>query len=314
MYAVSLADGKEVWRYPEKADSKLQFVARPAVAEDGTVIIGSLGNDHSLIALDPANGNPQEKWIFTGAKDRWIGTPLIVGELVFAPNADGYLYVLDMQAGVTKQYLEKIQLGGASWSQPTTDGNLVYITTVNHHVVAVDPASYKTVWTTDELGGAAPGSPLVGPDGNLFVGTFNSEVVKVDAKNGRFSSFAAAQNWVWGEPVTDGEIIYFGDLEGFFHAIDSASGKELWSIQPDGPIVGNGLVMTDFVVFATESGSVYAVDRDGNIVWQQNVGGKIYTAPVANADRIVVAPMEAEFKLIFLDTNGNQINTFVPEN
>jgi outer membrane protein assembly factor BamB len=88
----------------------------------------------------------------------------------------------------------------------------------------------------------------------------------------------------------------------------------LWSIQPDGPIVGSALVMTDFIVFATESGSVYAVDRDGNIRWSESVGGKIYTTPIAGPDRIVVAPTETDYKLVILDTNGNQINTYEPAN
>jgi outer membrane protein assembly factor BamB len=72
--------------------------------------------------------------------------------------------------------------------------------------------------------------------------------------------------------------------------------------------------MPDYVVFVTESGSVYAVDREGKIVWQRAVGGQIYSAPVAGGDRILVAPMKAEFLLTALDTNGNQVWNFQPEN
>jgi outer membrane protein assembly factor BamB len=114
--------------------------------------------------------------------------------------------------------------------------------------------------------------------------------------------------------VSDGQNIYFGDLEGNFFAVDAANGNQIWSIQPDGPIVGSPLVMTDYIVFATESGSVYAVDSEGKIVWQRDVGGQIYTDPVSGSDKIVVAPMQAEFSLAVLDTNGNQVWTFTPEN
>ena len=313
VYAIRLADGKEVWRYPEKADNSLQFIAKPVITEDGMVIVGSAGNNHNLVALDISSGVPQEKWIFSGAKDRWISAPLIVGEMVFAPNADGSLYVLDMQGSVNKQALKKIELGGSSWCQPVTDGSLVYITTVNHHAIAVDPVTYQIVWSIEDLGGAAPGVPMVGPDNSLYVGTFNAEVLKINAASGKVSPFVSAEDWVWGTPVTDNGTVYFGDLDGTFYAVDSASGGVRWSIQPDGPIVGSALVMPDFLVFVTESGSIYAVDREGVVVWQQNVGGKIYTAPVAGADRIVVAPMETEYKLVILDTKGNQINTFQPE-
>jgi outer membrane protein assembly factor BamB len=123
------------------------------------------------------------------------------------------------------------------------------------------------------------------------------------------------QGWVWGGPVTDGQNIYFGDLEGHLFAVDAASGSQVWSIQPDGPVVGSPLVISENVVFATESGSVYAVDSEGKIIWQREVGGQIYTTPVAGTDKIIVAPMQAEFSLAVLDTtNGNQAWTFTPEN
>lgn len=318
VYAVSLIDGKEVWRYPEKADSKLQFLAQPAVTEDGTVIVGSMGNDHRLVALDTNSislaGVPQEKWIFTGARDRWIGAPLVIGETIFAPNVDGHLYVLDMQKSDTKQAIEAVELGDRLWSQPVADESRVYVSSLDHRVHAVDLQNYKEAWTTDRLGGAVPGSPLLGSNGDLFVGTFKSEIVRIDTANGQNSPFVRVKNWVWSAPVADGNNFYFGDLDGNFYAVDSASGDILWSIQPDGPIVGSPLLMTDSIVFATESGSVYAVDRDGNIVWSTPVGGKIYTTPVTGKDRIVVAPMETDFKLAILDTNGNQISTFEPEN
>jgi outer membrane protein assembly factor BamB len=114
--------------------------------------------------------------------------------------------------------------------------------------------------------------------------------------------------------VTDGKNIYFGDLEGNLFAVDAASGNQSWSIQPDGPVTGSPLVTNDAIIFVTESGSVYAVDRDGKIIWQRNVGGQIYTSPVTGADRIIVAPMQAEFSLAVLDTDGNQVWTFKPEN
>jgi len=316
VYAVSLTDGKEVWRYPEKADSKLQFLAQPAVTEDGTVIVGSMGNDHSLVALDTGSisgGVPQVNWTFSGAKDRWIGAPLVIGETVFAPNVDGNLYILDMQGRDTKQAIETVELGGRLWAQPVADESRVYVSSLDHQVHAVDLQSY-TAWTTDRLGGAIPGSPLLGSNGELFVGTFKSEIVRVNTADGKNSPFVGVKNWVWSAPVADGDSIYFGDLGGNFYAVDSTSGEILWSIQPDGPIVGSALVMTDFIVFATESGSVYAVDRDGNIVWSTPIGGKIYTTPVSGKDRILVAPMEADYKLVILDANGNQISTFEPEN
>jgi outer membrane protein assembly factor BamB len=67
-------------------------------------------------------------------------------------------------------------------------------------------------------------------------------------------------------------------------------------------------------LLATESGSVYAIDRDGKVLWSEDVGGKIYTTPIAVGELTVVAPLETEFYLAALDLNGRQVWTFTPEN
>jgi outer membrane protein assembly factor BamB len=323
LYAISLDDGKEIWRYPAKASNSLQFIAQPVVASDGTIVIGSAGSDHRLVALDPSQlsgdttiKTPAEKWIFAEARSSWVAGALILDDKVFAPNSDGTLYVLDLQDGNTsKSALQKVRLGGALWSQPSTDGTLVYVASLDHYLHAVDPKTYEYAWPAIDLGGAAPGTPLVGPDGNVYIGSFTSEVVKVDPAAGADTLLTSTQGWVWGGPVSDGQNIYFGDLEGNLFAVDASNGNQSWSIQPDGPVVGSPLVIAENIVFATESGSVYAVDSEGKIVWQREVGGQIYTSPVAGTDLIIVAPMQAEFSLAVLDTtNGNQVWTFTPEN
>ncbi|MBN1451450.1 MAG: PQQ-like beta-propeller repeat protein [Anaerolineales bacterium] len=320
LYAIRLNDGKEIWRYPAKSSNSLQFIAQPVIAPDGTIVVGSAGSDHRLVGLDPASlsgdtvKTPAEKWTFTEAKSSWIAGTLILDNKVFAPNSDGVLYVLDLQDGFSsKPALQKIDLGGALWAQPSTDGNLVYVSSVDHFLYAIDPVTYEFAWPAIDLGGAAPGTPLVGPNGDLYIGSFASEVVKVDPATGKDTLLTSTQGWVWGGPVTDGQNIYFGDLEGNLFAVDAASGNQSWSIQPDGPVVGSPLLTNDVIVFATESGSVYAVDTDGKIVWQREVGGQIYTSPVTGVDRIIVAPLQAEFALAVLDTSGNQVWTFIPE-
>ena len=320
VYAIRLSDGKEIWRYPGKGSNSIQFIAQPVIAPDGTVVIGSAGSDHRLVAIDPSNidastNAPVEKWIFSEAKGSWVAGALILNDKVFAPNSDGMLYVLDLQDGFsTKSALDKIELGGALWAQPSTDGHLVYVATLDHHLYAIDPETYAFAWPAIDLGGAAPGTPLIGPDGNVYIGSFTAEVIKVDPVTGSNSLLTSTQGWVWGGPVTDGQIIYFGDLEGNMFAVDVASGNQVWNIQPDGPVVGSPVVIGENIVFATESGSVYAVDSSGRIVWQREVGGQIYTEPVAGIEQIIVAPMQAEFALAVLDTNGNQVWTFQPEN
>jgi eukaryotic-like serine/threonine-protein kinase len=315
VYAINISDGKEIWRY-SGSSNKFAFYATPAITPDGLVIVGSAGTDYSLIALDPNDTNgdtnaPAEAWKFTGARDHWRAAPLVVDNKLFAVNSDGNLYILDLQDGQSVKDATVVNLDGRLWSQPTTDGERVYITSLDHSVIAVDVNTYDILWHED-LGGAVPGSAVVGEDGTLYVGSLASKLEKFDAATGNHQPILDAENWVWSTPSLDGDTLYFSDVDGNFYSVDTATGNLNWSVQPDGPVTASPLIQNDHILLATESGSIYAVDRDGKVLWSEEVGGKIYTTPVAAGDVILVAPLETDFYLAALDPNGRQIWTFAP--
>jgi outer membrane protein assembly factor BamB len=309
-----LADGQHVYAVHLKADNKKSFFAPPVLTPDGQLLVGSAGSDHSLYSLDPQNldsatGEPKENWGFIGAQDRWVASPLVVDSTIYAPNGDGMLYVLDLQGNL----LWSLQLSGTLWAQPVTDGKLIYVPSLDHVLYAVDPQSHAIAWKI-ELGGAIAGSPAIGGDGTLYIGSFASKLEAVNPTSQQAHILANSDGWIWGGPVLDGDTLYFGDLSGHFYALQAASGDQTWApVQPDGPIVGSPLVTPDFVVITTEAGGVYAIDRDGKVVWNQTVGGKIYSAPVVAGDLILAAPMQADFVLAALDKTGKQVWTFTPQ-
>ena len=130
-----------------------------------------------------------------------MAAPLMVNNKLFAVNADGNLYVLDLQDGQSsKKALQTIELAGRLWSQPATDGKRVYITSLDHSVFAVDVETYKVLWHED-LGGAIPGSMVLGPDGMLYVGSLASHLEKFDPATGNHQSVLDAENWIWSTPA-----------------------------------------------------------------------------------------------------------------
>jgi outer membrane protein assembly factor BamB len=319
VYAVSLGDGREIWRYPGEPNGKLTFYAPPVITPDGLIIVGSAGTDHSLVALnpndiDPETNAPVEAWKFTSASDYWVAAPLVVNNTLFAVNSDGNLYILDLQDGQSVKDATIVKLGGRLWSRPTTDGERVYVTSLDHSVIAVDVNTYEIIWHED-LGGAVPGSAVLTEDGSLYVGSLASRLEKFDPATGNHQSVVDAENWVWNTPSLDGDTLYFGDVDGNLYAFNTSTGSLNWKpVKPNGPITASPLVRDDHILLATESGSVFAIDRDGKVLWTEEIGGKIYTTPIAAGDLTIVAPLETDFYLAALDASGRQVWTFTPEN
>lgn len=320
VYAVSLNDGRELWHYPGDNDSKLAFFSTPVITPNGLLIIGSTGSDHSLIALnpndiDPETNAPVEAWKFSGAQDQWVAAPLMIDDRLFAPNADGNLYVFDLSDGQSnKQPTKIIGLDGRLWAQPVTDGNLIFVNSLDHSVYAIDKDSYNIVWHED-LGGAVPSSSVLAGDGSLYVGSFASQLEKFDPATGNHQSVEKTTAWVWGSPGLVENNLYFGDLNGNIYSYNLEEGKYNWEpIKPDGPITASPLVVNDILLVATESGAIYEVDQDGHSKLWAQPGGKIYTAPVLAGELVLVAPLSADAYLYAYDLNGRQAWAFNPEN
>ena len=346
VHAISLKDGQQTWQYPLRASSKLVFNSSPVVTPNGLVIFGSSGVDHSLFAIDPGKfpegpvqtvgglqrffcsiglascpvQNKVEQWIFTGANDHWVASPLVVNDRVFAPNADGNLYVLDLADG---SLLKKVTLGADSkgsnrlWSQPVTDGKRVFVTSLDRRLFGIDLETYE-FWRQD-VDGAIPGSAVLGSDGMLYIGSLDKQLERFDPATGQHESVLTANGWIWGTPIVDGDNLYFSDVEGYFYSYNTKEGKPNWKpVQPDGvsserAITASPLIQDGRVLIATESGNIYSVSSDGQEVelWHQVEGqGKAYTTPVSAGGYVLVAYLESDYYLIALDQDGDKQWTF----
>ena len=294
VYAVRLSDGAKLWQYPDKSGTE-QFFSNPVITPDGQLLIGSAGRDNALISLDPATG--KEKWAAPFvASDHWVASPLVVDQTIFAANNNGSLYALQLSTG---QMSWTLPIGRSLWGAPVTNGKLVFVTSLDHSLYAVDPAAQKIVWKTD-LGGSAPGSPSVSADGStLYVGSFARKVFAVDAASGAIRWTAAVKDWIWNTPILDGDSVYAADISGNLYSLGAPNGKNAWpTVQPDTAITGSPLALPNGVAVVTESGGLYAYDPTGSPLWPSvNIGGKIYTSPVASGDLILVAPMGSQYLL-----------------
>ena len=317
VYGLDLTNGTEKWRYPEKADSKITFYATPALTQNDQLIVGSY--DYSLYSLNPQDGKPIQgkNWPFKDGEkiNRYIAGSLVTSDQIFAPNANGVLYALDLNGNELWSY----KTAEALWATPATDGTTIYLPAMDHHIYALDAKSGSLVWESENLGGAVSGTPAVGPNGELYVGTFNKEMLALDSKTGKVNWRFATQGWVYSGPALDNGVLYFGDLNGYFYALKTADHTELWPAKAPAATSNNGisgtpLVDQGVVYYTSEDGNIYALDAaTGNSRWNKTIGGKLYAPPVLAGDKILVSSVGADNLLYALNVQGNEVWKYNPQ-
>jgi outer membrane protein assembly factor BamB len=336
VHAIDMQSGQELWTFSGEGGGFLNsnpsiYVASPVLTEDGLLIVLDSGNKHIIYAVDPRDINqeqktptPNKKWTFREADGHWIAPPLILGNRLFAPNSDGNVYVLDMQDGQSnKQAIKVIDLPsspeqpGRLWAQPVSDGERLFVTSLDHSLYAINLENYEILWHED-LGGAILSSPILGPDGMLYVGSFAKKLEKFDPATGQHDSVLDTKGWIWSTPVVDGDNLYFSDVEGYFYSYNTKEGRLNWdpiqldTVDPERAITASPLVREEDVLVAVESGDIYKVSRDGQAsMWHEGPDkGKIYTTPISAGGYVLVAYTESDYYLIALDQEGDKKWTF----
>jgi eukaryotic-like serine/threonine-protein kinase len=307
VYAVSLSNGSEIWRYPDRGNASKTFFASPGLNADSQQLVAGSYN-RTLYSLDPASG--MENWVFV-SQGHLIGSPLATDDLIYVPSADRNLYAIDKSGNEVWRF----GTGAALWSEPVAspDGNVIYQTSLDHYLYAIDAQTGVEIWSTN-LNGAIVGSPTLSEDGGtLFIGSFSNEMYAINAQSGAILWNTPATGWIWSGPALHNNRLYFGDLNGAIFALRAENGQVIWQKDPDGPIAGAPLVTENALYFASESGIVSAFDLNGSSLWSQTVGGKIYNTPIAVDDVILVAPVSTDKNLVALNTNGTERWSFIPQ-
>mgnify|MGYP002631699159 CR=1 FL=1 len=306
VYALQPENGVQAWSYPLEPSNAVTFFAAPSFDQSGNLIVGDYNK--GLASIDPTqNGAPN--WVFNEAGDRYIGSSATSGASIYAPNADGSLYAIS-ESGTLEWSFKTDE---AIWSSPVTDGEKVYVASMNHTLYALNAANGQVVWEQD-MGGTVVADLLLGENGMLYVGTFNNEILAISSTNGRLQWSANTEGWVWGGASENEGVVYIGDLEGNLYALDAGNGNQVWRINAGGAITSQPLVANDHIYVGSENGQVIAVDFDGRIQWTKTFVAQAYSSPVLAGDLVIVGFVEGESTVSALDFNGNIVWSFTPQN
>lgn len=98
----------------------------------------------------------------------------------------------------------------------------------------------------------------------------------------------------WSSGSVSGENLFIGTMEGELLAVHKETGDLSWRRQiptaedSDRAIYGNIAVTDSSVFVGGYDGSLYAYDRQGDLLWEEPLPGQIVGGPTVHGDRILI--------------------------
>ncbi|MBU1179532.1 PQQ-binding-like beta-propeller repeat protein, partial [Patescibacteria group bacterium] len=274
LYALN-SDGTTKWTFPDNNNPLGTQLSMPAVADDGTVYIGS--DSGIFYAVNP---NGTLKWKYTLDPVRQIGGSPVIG-------ADGTVYFSTIFASTNSLYALNSD-GTLKW---TFDVNKGSQTTTANPAIGSDGTIYMSFWE-DGLYALNPdksikwqdneltvGSPLVGSDGTIYViiaraSETGNLLLALNPDGTEKWTYSGVDRMIKPAVSSDGIIFAKG------RHVNGQYVTEFWAIKSNGTLkwknteIGYAYLSTpaigsDGTVYIATIKGLYALDSiDGTIKWK----------------------------------------------
>ena len=173
LYALNVSDGKEKWQFQTGG----AIIATP-VLQDNTLYFGAL--DRCFYAVDATSGALKWKSPVIAAKWFWAN-PLIVNNVIYAPNMDGKVYVLNAANG--QLVIDPIDIGSPLSSSPILVGSKIILGAQDGKVWSIDTVTNLKNPLVDKSLGKIYAS--LSADGNtIFICTQGNTLYALNADTG----------------------------------------------------------------------------------------------------------------------------------
>jgi outer membrane protein assembly factor BamB len=248
------------------------------IKQGDLVYVTSMGND--LVALDSRDGKESFRVKTAGPV---FSSPEVADGVVYFGSADHLVYAADAKTGQVKW---KRQTNGAVLAGPAVAKGVVCIGSCDTNIYGLSIEDGRVLW---RVKGENMFQSKAATDGeHFFVGGWDNHFRCIDAKTGNlawdlalgkrgsklFSAFAPA---ITHPCVGDGRV-FVSTNDGVLHAINIASGKELWKVDRERMGYSTPCYHDGKIYFALDDkGMTYCANADtGDILWQRDVGSVIY--------------------------------------
>ena len=204
---------------------------RTMLSSSGDVALGVdnsiyLATSTGRAAYDEDSGH--RKWTDGALQQGTWANAAGADDTIYVVDGNGQLRVLDGTSGQGKNLLElsadccvNVLVPGAGETLLAESGD---------HIDAVDLKANRKLWTF-RIENVFPATPIVGPDGTVFINGSDGKVRALDQTTGQPKWEHVIGGWYGGDSLAyanDGTL-YAGSSDGVLFALDSGTGREKWS-------------------------------------------------------------------------------------
>ncbi len=258
----------------------------PVIDGDGVVYVGSA--DHDFYAINP---DGTEKWRFRTGEliDSAAALPADDPATILVGSGDGYLYRLNKNDGSELWRFDariSPRMSYNNWFEANVaigpDGT-IYAGNTNFNYYAITPdGGLEWVYETGSNAWSAAG---MGAGRHHLLGVLRH--VLPCGQPGRQPEMEAAHAGVHlrlRRRGADGTV-YTGSFDSYLYALDPDTGKVRWKYKTADHIYSSAALLEDdtqtrAIIFGSTDGIVYALDPQGELLWQYDTGATIRSSPV----------------------------------
>ncbi len=298
---------RSAWDDPFQASDTIQ--SSPAVA-DGTVYTSSL--DGKVYAVDAKTG--KQRWA-AATKGGIFSSPVVANGVVYVGSMDHWLYAMDAKSGKAQW---RCDTGSPLFASAAVADGIVCIGG-NKAIYGVDAATGKEVWKQEAKGFFQ--SRAVTAGGLFFLGGWGNTFYALDTKTGTPKWTATIGRTKGGRgnisfyyspaiasPTLGDGKVYVCTNDGVLHAMDQATGTEVWIARaPSGgdgfgyssPLYADGRIYVGGLGEANR-GNCYALDaKTGALIWNCATGADNYdSGPALAGDYVVIGSVAGKLTWI----------------
>ncbi len=278
-YCLDAATGAEIWRFENIGDS----IDDALHVVDGKAYLAS----DSIWCLDAITGG--KIWSFGDTSCYFSGPPVPYLEYVFA-SGELFVYCMD---GLSGEEVWQTEDTLSTVSSLTAWNDMLFVpgsAWLDPHFYALDIETGEVVWEI-ENGGHWDSSPVV-VDSTIYIGTHSQGLFAIDPFDGSYVVLWESEGVkIESTPAVHGEMIYFGDRNGVFYALNRFTCQVEWEFNLPIDVflhasagIADGLVFWgDCVSMSGDSTAlIHAVDcQTGTEVWNYTTEGTrgFYSSP-----------------------------------